>query len=91
MRIISQNKKTDISYDAAVIYISVKTDNHKIYVRAHVSNDDFLIGTYSTNEDAVYVMSLIQKTFMCNHKYFYMPKPEEVSEIKKKMEEYEKG
>lgn len=91
MRIISQNKKTDISYDAAVIYISVKTDNHKIYVRAHVFNDDFPIGTYNTNEDAVYVMSLIQNTFMCNHKYFYMPKPEEVSVIKKKMEKCEKG
>ena len=90
MRIISQNKKTDISYDAAVIYI-VKTDNHKTYVRAHVSDDDFPIGTYNSNEDAVYVMSLIQKTFMCNHKYFYMPKPEEVSEIKKKLEKCERG
>lgn len=91
MRIISQNKMTDISYDAAVIYIYVRTDNHKIYIRAHVSGDDFPIGTYNTNEDAVYVMSLIQKTFMCNHKYFYMPKPEEVSVIKKKLEKCEES
>lgn len=90
MRIISQDKMTDVSYDGAVIYIDARTDN-QICVIAHVPDESFPIGTYNTNEDAVYVMSLIQKTFMCDLEYFYMPKPEEVFEIKKKLEKCEKG
>lgn len=78
---------TDISYDGAVIYIQAR--DNRIYVLAHVPDEDFPIGTYNSNEDAIYVMSLIQKTFMCNHKYFYMPEVEELSSIKKKMEKYE--
>ncbi len=89
MRIISQDKMTDISYDGAVIY--VHAGDNRMYVFAHVPDETFPIGTYNSREDAVYVVSLIQKTFMCNHKYFYMPEPEEVSEIKKKLEKYEKG
>lgn len=89
MRIISQDKMTDISYDVAVIYIHAR--DNRIYVLAHVPDEDFPIGTYNNNEDAIYVVSLIQKTFMCKHKYFYMPEAEEVSAIKKKLEKYEQG
>ena len=46
-----------------------------------------MIGAYDSAEDAVYVMSLIKTTFMCNHKYFYMPEAEEVSMIREKMDE----
>lgn len=88
MRIISQDKTTDVSYDVAVIYTQVIADN-QICVIVHVPDKDFWIGTYNSSEDAVYVVSLIQKTFMCNHKYFYMPEAEEVSAIKKKLEKYD--
>lgn len=91
MRIISQDKMTDVSYDGAVIYIDARTDN-QICVIAHVPDESFTIGTYNSREDAVYVVSLIQKTFMlCNLEYFYMPKSEKVSAIKKMLETYEKG
>ena len=85
MRIISQGKMTDMPYDGAVFYIFTGTEN-KICVYAHVPDEDFLIGTYNSKEDAVYVMSLIRTTFMCNHKYFYVPEAEEVSVIREKMD-----
>ena len=72
MRIISQDKMTDTPYDGAVVYVHRRT-NKQIYVGNVGDDEGFLIGTYNSEEDAVYVMSLIQKTSMCNHKYFYMP------------------
>jgi hypothetical protein len=86
MRIISQDRMTDTPYDGAVVYIHRRT-NKQIYVGNVGDDEGFLIGTYNSEEDAVYVMSLIQKTSMCNHKYFYMPEAEEVSAIRAKMEE----
>lgn len=86
MRIISQDRMTDTPYDGAVVYIHRRTGNW-IYVSNVGDDEGFPIGTYNSKEDAVYVMSLIQKTSMCDHKYFYMPEVEEVSAIRTKMEE----
>lgn len=86
MRIISQDKMTDTPYDGAVVYIHRRT-NKQIYVGNVGDDEGFLIGTYNSEEDAVYVMSLIRATFMCNHKYFYMPEVEEVSVIREQMKE----
>ena len=84
MRIISQDKMTDTPYDGAVVYIHRRT-NKQIYIGNVGDDEGFLIGTYNSEEDAIYVMSLIQKASMCNHKYFYMPEVEEVSVIREQM------
>lgn len=81
MRIISQDKKIDIDYDGSVIYIDRSAGN-KGYVIVHVPDEEFSIGAYDTAEDAVFVMSLIRTTLMCNHRFFYMPEAEEVSMIR---------
>ena len=85
MRIISQDGMTDTPYDGAVVYIHRRT-NKQIYVGNVGDDEGFLIGTYNSEEDAVYVMSLIQQTSMCNHKYFYMPEAGKVSMIKEQLE-----
>ena len=84
MRIISQDKMTDTPYDGAVVYIHRRT-NKQIYVGNVGDDEGFLIGTYNSEDDAVYVMSLIRSTFMCNHKFFYMPEVEEVSVIREQL------
>ena len=81
---------TDTPYDGAVVYIDRITDK-QICVIVHVPDESFTIGTYDNQDDAVYVLSLIQKTFMCNHKCFYMPEVEEVSVIRAKMKGGEKS
>ena len=85
MRIISQNKIVDIDYEGVVVYIN-RIAGDKTYVFVHVPDEEFSLGAYDTFEDAVFVMSLIRSTFMCNHKYFYMPEAEEVSVIRKQNE-----
>ena len=85
MRIISQDRMTDTPYDGAVVYIHRRRTNKQIYVGNVGDDEGFPIGTYNNEEDAVYVMSLIRSTFMCNHKYFYMPEVEEVSVIRERM------
>lgn len=84
MRIISQDRMTDTPYDNAVVYIHRRTGN-QIYVSNVGDDEGFPIGTYNSKEDAVFVVSLIRTTFMCNHKYFYMPEVEEVSAIREQM------
>ena len=84
MRIISQDKMTDTPYDGAVVYVHRRT-NKQIYVGNVGDDEGFLIGTYNSEDDAVYVMSLIRSTFMCNHKFFYMPEVEEVSVIREQL------
>ena len=84
MRIISQDKMTDTPYDGAVVYVHRRT-NKQIYIGNVGDDEGFLIGTYNSEDDAVYVMSLIRSTFMCNHKFFYMPEVEEVSVIREQL------
>lgn len=84
MRIVSQDKMMDTPYDGAVVCVHRRT-NKQIYISNVGDDEGFLIGTYNSEEDAVYVMSLIQKTFMCDHKYFYMPEAEEVSMIREQL------
>lgn len=88
MRLISQNKIVDIDYDGAVVYID-RNAGDKIYVFVHVPDEEFSLGAYNTFEDAVFVMSLIRSTFMCNHRFFYMPEAEEVSVIRAERKEGE--
>lgn len=78
MRIISQDRMTDIPYDSAVVFIN-RRNTKDIYVGG-VSNDEgYPIGTYDNQDDAMYVMQLIRE--VCKRKFenFYMPKAEEVS------------
>lgn len=86
MRIISQDKTTDISYDGAVIYTQARTEN-QICVIAHVPDEDFLIGTYNSKEDAIYVLALIRTAFKYEYRHFYMPEAEKVSTIRKEFGE----
>ena len=88
MRLISQNKIVDIDYDGAVVYIN-RNAGDKIYIFVHVPDEEFSLGAYDTFEDAVFVMSLIRSTFMCNHRFFYMPEAEEVSVIRAERKEGE--
>lgn len=84
MRIISQNRMTDIPYDSAVVFIN-RRNTKDIYVGG-VSNDEgYPIGTYYNQDDAMYVMQLIRE--VRNHKYenFYMPKAEEVSSLRNEL------
>ena len=86
MRIISQDRMTDMPYDSAVVFIN--RQNTKVIYVGGVSNDEgYPIGTYDNQYDAMYVMQLIREAH--NHKYeiFYMPKAEEVSVIREQMEE----
>ena len=75
---------TDTPYDGAVVYVHRRT-NKQIYIGNVGDDEGFLIGTYNSEDDAVYVMSLIRSTFMCNHKFFYMPEVEEVSVIREQL------
>lgn len=84
MRIISQDRMTDIPYDSAVVFIN-RRNTKDIYVGG-VSNDEgYPIGTYYNQDDAMYVMQLIREVY--NHKYeiFYMPKAEEVSSLRNEL------
>lgn len=84
MRIISQDRMTDIPYDSAVVFIN-RRNTKDIYVGG-VSNDEgYPIGTYYNQDDAMYVMQLIRE--VCNRKFenFYMPKAEEVSSIRNEL------
>jgi hypothetical protein len=72
MRIISQDKRIDIAYERAVVYIH-RTTHDQSYVIAHVPDEDFSLGAYDTAEDAAYVMSLIRTAFSEEYRYFYMP------------------
>lgn len=73
MRIISQDRMTDIPYDNAVVYINRQMPT-QIYVCGLDSDDGFPIGTYDTTKDAVYIMELIKTAFAYGNQYFYMPK-----------------
>lgn len=89
MRLISQNKIVDIDYGGAVVYIN-RNAGDKIYIFAHVPDEEFSLGAYDTFEDAVFVMSLIRTTLMCNHRFFYMPEAEEVPVMRANRKEGEK-
>lgn len=86
MRIVSQDKMIDTSYNGTVIYIYYRKNDTQIYV-SNIGNDEgFPIGTYNNGEDAVYVMSLIRTAFAHENQYFYMPEAEDVSAIRTKMD-----
>lgn len=85
MRIISQDRMTDIPYDNAVVYINRQMPT-QIYVCGLDSDEGFLIGIYDTTKDAVYIMELIKTAFTYGNQYFYMPKDKNVSMIRAKTE-----
>ena len=86
MRIVSQDKMIDTSYNGTVIYIYYRKNDTQIYV-SNIGNDEgFPIGTYNNGEDAVYVMSLIRTAFVHENQYFYMPEAEDVFAIRTKMD-----
>lgn len=85
MRIISQNKTVDTPYDGAVVYVNSRTGN-QIYVGNVGDDEGFPIGMYNSKEDAVYVLLLIRTAFAYKNQYFYMPKAENVSAIRVKMD-----
>ena len=85
MRIISQDKESDYSYDNSNIFV---VDND-IHIRSAVLCTSERIGTYSTKEKALKVMKMIrtksssldyrnEKKFVSQ--YFHMPQDAEVKE-----------
>lgn len=86
MRIISQNRMVDTSYDGAVVYIYYRRHDVQIYVSNVGDNGCFPIGTYNNGEDAIYVMSLIRTAFVHENQCFYMPEAEDVSAIRARMD-----
>ena len=79
MRIVSQNRKTDIPYELFGIQANDWSNNHKTQIIAF-KTDAITIGTYSSKEKALKVMEMIRKAYMNNELCFYMPQDNEVIE-----------
>lgn len=72
MRIISQDKTTDVSYDSSVIYVEVANESI-CYINAYFGDRCFWLGTYKTLDNAKAVLWDIATKNKEKKTYYEMP------------------
>ena len=72
MRIISQDKQTDIPYKRSNLIIETANED-TFYINAYIYDRYFWLGTYKTLDDAKTVLWDIVSNFRAGKKYFIMP------------------
>ncbi len=76
MRIIAQDKKTDIPYEKSALIIQIV--NEKVFnINGFLSDRYFWIGNYKTLNDAKAVLWDIAANFKAGKKYYEMPQADE--------------
>lgn len=78
MRIISQDKKYDVPYDSVTVYVSpvIPREIDADFVPYRSTE---VLGTYNSEEDALYVMDCIRYNKKKGYDYFHMPSAESVT------------
>ena len=86
MRIISQDKKRDVPYHQVTVYVSsvIPREIDADFV-AYRSTE--VLGTYNSEEDALYVMDCIRHSMKYGYDYFYMPSADYVPIMRQKAAE----
>ena len=80
MRIISQNGMNDYPYEQCMIFVNYK-ERTKLCISmcGDGADSEFPLGTYDSEEDALYVMECIRYNKKKGYDYFHMPSADDVS------------
>jgi len=78
MRIITQGGMKDIPYESVMVYVAYHMPTQIFASPIINTNDELPLGTYKSEEDALYVMDCIRYSKMKGYDYFFMPSADSV-------------
>lgn len=76
MRIISQDKETDIPYERSTLTIE-EVNEHYFNIHAYFGNKYFWLGTYKTMDDAKTVLRAVIAHKKAGRDYYELPQSDE--------------
>lgn len=76
MRIISQDKQTDIPYKGSILTIEIVKES-TVFIHANIYDRYFWLGTYHSLDDAKAVLWAIAASKKAGKDYFEMPSADE--------------
>ena len=79
MRIISQNGMNDYPYDSIMVWVDYTSPKSIGATMCSDPHSEFELGTYNSEEDALYVMECIRYNKKKGYDYFHMPSADDVS------------
>ena len=72
MRIISQDGLNDYPYDSIMVWVDHVNPKRIGASMCSDPNSEFVLGTYNSEEDALYMMECIRHSKMKGYEYFFM-------------------
>lgn len=89
MRIITQTGIADIPYESVMVFVNTDAPSRIYASTVFDTFNDLPLGTYKSEDDAMYVMKCIRRAANDGYAYFYMPSADYVPIMRQKEKEGE--